>query len=59
MLSPLSREGSVGMLFNDPDVIKVADHGVDVGPRAGTLGGTIVYEGNCAGHLFNRSNIKV
>ena len=59
MLSPLSREASVGMLFNDPDVIEVADHVVDLGPHAGTLDGTIVYEGSYAGHLFNRGNIKV
>jgi excinuclease UvrABC ATPase subunit len=59
MLSPLGREASVGKLFNDPDVINVADHVVDGGPHAGTLGGAIVYEGSYAGHLFNRSNIKV
>jgi len=47
------------MLFNDPDVIKVADHRVDVGPDAGTLGGAIVYDDSYAGHLFNRGNIKV
>jgi excinuclease UvrABC ATPase subunit len=46
------------MLFNDPDVIKVADHVVDVGPHAGTLRRMIVHEGSDAGHLFNRGNIK-
>ena len=30
---------------HDPDVIKVADHIVDVGPHAGSQGGQIVYEG--------------
>jgi excinuclease UvrABC ATPase subunit len=30
---------------HDPDVIKVADHVVDVGPHAGTNGGEIVFEG--------------
>ena len=59
MPGPLSREAGVGMLFNDPDVIKVADHGVDVGPHAGTLGGTIEYEDSYDGHPFNRGNIKV
>jgi excinuclease UvrABC ATPase subunit len=59
MLSPLNREASVGMLFNDPDVIKVADHVVNVGPHAGTLGRMIVHEGGDASHLFNRGNIKV
>jgi excinuclease UvrABC ATPase subunit len=47
------------MSFNDPDVIKVSDHVVDFGPHATTLGGTMVYEGSYAGHLFNRGNTKV
>jgi excinuclease UvrABC ATPase subunit len=34
---------------HDPDVIKVADHIVDVGPHAGNQGGRIVYEGSYAG----------
>jgi hypothetical protein len=59
MLGPLSREASVGMLFNDPDVIKVADHIGDAGPHASTLGGRIMPEGSYAGHLFNGGNIKV
>jgi excinuclease UvrABC ATPase subunit len=58
MLSPLSREAGMGMLFNDPDVIKVTDHVVDVGPHAGALGGAIVYEDSYAGHRFNKGNIK-
>jgi len=36
---------------HDPDVIKVADHIVDVGPRAGSGGGAIVYEGSFTGLL--------
>ena len=44
---------------HDPDVIKLADHVVDVGPHAGTLGGTIMSEGSYAGHLFNKGYIKV
>ena len=36
------------MVEHDPDVIKVADHIVDVGPRAGSLGGEIVFEGTYA-----------
>jgi excinuclease UvrABC ATPase subunit len=31
---------------HDPDVIAVADHIVDLGPRAGTHGGEIVFEGS-------------
>lgn len=36
---------------HDPDVIKVADHIIDVGPLAGSRGGTIVYAGSFAGLL--------
>jgi len=39
------RGNTVLVVEHDPDVIKVADHIVDMGPRAGTLGGEIVYEG--------------
>src|SRR5690606_25280601 len=36
---------------HDPDVIKVADHIVDVGPHAGSKGGHVVYEGSFDGLL--------
>lgn len=42
---------TVLVVEHDPDVIKVADHVVDLGPHAGTRGGEIVYEGNYAGLL--------
>ncbi len=45
------RGNTVLVVEHDPDVIKVADHIVDVGPRAGSLGGEIVYEGTYAGLL--------
>lgn len=31
---------------HDPDVIKIADHIVDIGPKAGTLGGKVVFQGS-------------
>jgi len=34
---------------HDPAVMKVADHIVDMGPRAGSEGGRVVYEGTYAG----------
>jgi excinuclease UvrABC ATPase subunit len=40
------RGNTVLVVEHDPDVIKVADHIVDVGPQAGSRGGTIVYEGS-------------
>lgn len=39
------KGNTVLVVEHDPDVIKVADHIVDVGPHAGTRGGTVVYEG--------------
>ena len=39
------RGNTVLVVEHDPDVIKVADHVVDVGPHAGNQGGQIVYEG--------------
>ncbi|MDQ2808708.1 MAG: excinuclease ABC subunit UvrA [Chloroflexota bacterium] len=45
------RGNTVLVVEHDPDVIKVADHVVDVGPQAGSRGGTIVYEGSFAGLL--------
>ncbi|HEX9116162.1 MAG TPA: excinuclease ABC subunit UvrA [Anaerolineae bacterium] len=49
MLQKLRDKGNtVIVVEHDPDVIKVADHVVDVGPFAGTRGGTIVFEGSYA-----------
>jgi excinuclease ABC A subunit len=45
------RGNTVLVVEHDPDVIKVADHIVDVGPGAGSLGGEIVYEGSYTGLL--------
>jgi len=39
------RGNTVLVVEHDPDVIKVADHIVDVGPHAGSQGGQIMYEG--------------
>jgi excinuclease UvrABC ATPase subunit len=52
LLQKLRDKGNtVIVVEHDPDVIKVADHVVDVGPHAGSHGGTIVYEGSFAGLL--------
>jgi len=42
------QDNTVIVVEHDPDVIKVADHIVDVGPLAGTKGGEIVFEGTYA-----------
>ncbi|TKI55511.1 excinuclease ABC subunit UvrA [Brevibacillus antibioticus] len=52
LLHKLRDKGNtVIVVEHDPDVIKVADHIVDVGPHAGSHGGTIVYEGSFEGLL--------
>jgi excinuclease UvrABC ATPase subunit len=49
LLQKLRDKGtSVIVGEHDPDVIKIADHVVDVGPFAGTRGGSIVFEGSFA-----------
>ena len=52
LLQQLRDKGNtVIVVEHDPDVIKVADHIVDLGPHAGQQGGEIVYEGSYAGLL--------
>ena len=45
------KGNTVLVVEHDPDVIKVADHVVDVGPLAGSGGGNIVYQGDFPGLL--------
>lgn len=45
------KGNTVIVVEHEPEVIKVADYIVDVGPYAGSEGGTIVYEGSYAGLL--------
>lgn len=45
------KGNTVIVVEHDPDVIRVADHVVDVGPRAGSGGGRIGYEGPYSGLL--------
>lgn len=50
LLQSLRDKGNtVIVVEHDPSVMKVADHIVDMGPRAGSEGGTVVYEGTYAG----------
>lgn len=52
MLIKLRDKGNtIIVVEHDPDVIKVADHIVDVGPHAGAAGGEIMYEGTYEGLL--------
>ncbi len=43
------RGNTVIVVEHDPDVIRVADHVIDMGPRAGAAGGQVVYEGSFEG----------
>jgi excinuclease UvrABC ATPase subunit len=45
------KGNTVLVVEHDPDVIKVADYVVDMGPHAGSEGGQVVYEGSYAGLL--------
>jgi excinuclease UvrABC ATPase subunit len=50
LLRKLRDKGnSVFVVEHDPEVILAADYVIDVGPRAGTHGGEIVYAGEVAG----------
>jgi len=52
LLEKLREKGNtVIVVEHDPDVIKVADYVVDMGPYAGSEGGRVVYEGSFAGLL--------
>lgn len=52
LLQKLRDKGNTVLVVeHDPDVIKVADHIVDVGPHAGRQGGEIVYKGSYANLL--------
>ena len=45
------KGNTVLIVEHDPDVIKIADHVIDMGPKAGTKGGNIMYEGGVEGLL--------
>ncbi len=40
---------TVLIVEHDPDVISIADHVIDIGPKAGSYSGNIVYQGDFAG----------
>ncbi|CRK56710.1 Excinuclease ABC subunit A paralog of unknown function [Alloactinosynnema sp. L-07] len=42
------KGNTVLVVEHDPDVVAVADHVVDMGPRAGAQGGEVVFEGSVA-----------
>lgn len=40
------KGNTVIVVEHDPDVIKIADHVIDMGPNAGSQGGNVMYEGD-------------
>ncbi|SDD08697.1 excinuclease ABC subunit UvrA [Glycomyces harbinensis] len=62
------KGNTVLVVEHKPEAIAIADHVVDLGPGAGTAGGTVCYEGDLAGlrasdtvtgrHLDDRAAIK-
>jgi excinuclease UvrABC ATPase subunit len=62
------KGNTVLVVEHKPETIAIADHVVDLGPGAGTAGGTICYEGTLAGlrtsdtitgrHLDDRASLK-
>jgi excinuclease UvrABC ATPase subunit len=49
LLQKLRDKGNTVLVVeHDPDVMKVADHVIDMGPHAGSAGGEIVFEGTFA-----------
>lgn len=49
MLELRDKGNTVLIVEHDPDVIKLADHIIDMGPLAGKAGGEIVYQGHLKG----------
>jgi len=57
ILDRLKDKGnSVFIVEHDPDIIKAAEWIVDIGPKAGTFGGTVVYNGE-GGAFVNAKSI--
>lgn len=62
------KGNTVLVVEHKPEVIEIADHVVDLGPRAGTAGGEICYSGNVPGlrtsgtltgnHLAHRAKLR-
>ncbi len=62
------KGNTVLVVEHKPETIEIADHVVDMGPRAGTAGGEVVFQGTLAGlrksdtltgrHLNDRASLK-
>ena len=69
LLQLRDKGNTVLVVEHEPEAIAIADHIVDLGPRAGTEGGEVVFEGTLAGlrksktltgrHLDDRASLKL
>ncbi len=48
---------TVLVVEHDEDMMRSADHILDIGPSAGELGGRVIYEGNFAGLMSDESSL--
>jgi excinuclease ABC subunit A len=48
---------TVVVVEHDPDIVRAAEHVVDLGPRAGEAGGEVVFEGAWPAFLRNRKSL--
>ena len=55
----VQRGNSVIIVEHDPDIIKVADHIIDMGPEAGENGGYICFQGDYQGLLLSQTKTGV
>jgi excinuclease UvrABC ATPase subunit len=68
LLQLRDKGNTVLVVEHKPETIAIADHVVDLGPRAGTVGGEVMYEGTVDGlragdtitgrHLDDRASLK-
>jgi excinuclease ABC subunit A len=49
---------TVIVVEHDEDIIRAADYIIDIGPRAGRLGGEVVFEGHCEGDVWRQGLSK-
>ena len=52
----VDKGNTVVVIEHNMDVIKIADHIVDIGPEGGIGGGTIVYQGTPEKMLSNKKS---
>jgi excinuclease ABC subunit A len=58
ILKSLKEIGNtVVVVEHDPEIIKAAEHVVDMGPRAGEAGGEVVFDGSWASFLRSRESL--